>query len=74
MRKAVNAENLLNLGSVYGDRNAGDPVEYDHLKLILTDDIVEITVFNRELRCSRRTMSGFGASTGSYAGWTRNRP
>ena len=34
-------------GGVYGDKNAGDPVEYDHLKLVLTDDTVEITVFTR---------------------------
>lgn len=39
--------NPHNLGAVYGDRDAGDPVEYDHLRLILTDDTVEITVFNR---------------------------
>lgn len=44
---AVNEEDLLNLGNVYGDRNAGDPVEYDHLRLILTEDTVAITVFNR---------------------------
>jgi len=47
VRKAINEENLLNLGGVYGDKNAGDPVEYDNLKLVLTDDTVEITVFNR---------------------------
>jgi hypothetical protein len=47
VRKAVNKENLLNLGGVYGDKSVGDPVEYDHLKLVLTDDTVEITVFNR---------------------------
>ena len=47
VRKSVNEENLLNLGGVYGDKNAGDPVEYDHLKLVLTDNTVEITVFNR---------------------------
>ena len=47
VRAAVNAENLLNLGGVYGDQNAGDPVEYDYLKLVLTDDVVEIEVFNR---------------------------
>ena len=45
VRKAVNEENLLNLGGVYGDKRAGDPVEYDHLKLVLTDDKVEITLF-----------------------------
>ena len=58
VRAAVNEEDLINLGGVFGDRNAGDPVEYDHLRLILTpacrdargagrDDTVEITVFNR---------------------------
>ena len=47
IRKAVNEENVLNLGGVYGNKNAGDPVEYDNLKLVLTDDTVEITVFNR---------------------------
>ncbi len=47
VREAINEENLLNLGGVYGDKNAGDPVEYDHLKLVLNDDTVEITVFNR---------------------------
>ena len=46
VRKAINQENLLNLGGIYGDKNAGDPVEYDNLKLVLTDDTVEITVFN----------------------------
>ena len=47
VRKAINDEDLLNLGGVYGDENAGEPVEYDQLKLVLTDDAVEITVFNR---------------------------
>ncbi len=47
IRKAVNENDILNLGGVYGDKNAGDPVEYDQLRLILTDDTVEITVFNR---------------------------
>lgn len=47
VRAAINAENLLNLGGVYGDKKAGDPMEYDNLKLVLTEDAVEITVFNR---------------------------
>ena len=47
VRKAINEEDLLNLGGVYGDKSVGDPVEYDNLKLVLTDDTVEITVFNR---------------------------
>lgn len=47
VRAAVHEEGLLGLGGVYGDRNAGDPVEYDHLRLILADNTVEIKVFNR---------------------------
>ena len=47
VRAAINAENLLNRGCVYGDKKAGDSMEYDNLKLVLTDDTVEITVFNR---------------------------
>ena len=47
IRKAINAEGILNLRGVYGLKDAGDPVEYDHLKLVLTDDVVEIEVFNR---------------------------
>lgn len=67
VRNAINKENLLNLGGVYGDPDIGDPVEYDNLKLILTDDdIVEITVFNRgitlftsddeQIRCIHRVL------------------
>ena len=47
VRKSINEEDILNLGGVYGDKDAGDPVEYDHLRLILTDDVVEIEVLNR---------------------------
>jgi len=47
VRDAVSEERLIHLGGIYGDEDAGDPVEYDHLKLVLPDDTVEITVFNR---------------------------
>jgi hypothetical protein len=47
IRKAIHEDDVLNLGGVYGDKNAGDPIEYDHLRLVLTDDVVEIEVFNR---------------------------
>ncbi len=40
-------EDILNLGGVYGDKDAGDPVEYDHLRLVLTGNVVEMKVFNR---------------------------
>jgi hypothetical protein len=52
VRKAIESENLLNLGGTYGNKNAGDPLEYDNLKLVMTDATVEITVFNRGIRCS----------------------
>ena len=47
VHKAINEEKLLNLGGVYGDKAVGDPVEYDHLKIVLPDDVVEIEFFNR---------------------------
>ncbi|MBW2557808.1 MAG: hypothetical protein JRD69_03065 [Deltaproteobacteria bacterium] len=47
VREAVNDEKLLSLGGDYGNKNVGDPMEYDYLKLVLTGDTVEITVFNR---------------------------
>jgi predicted nucleic acid-binding protein len=51
-RKAVNEENLLNLGGIYGDKRAGDPVKYDHLKLVLTDDMTrELLNDDRVLTC-----------------------
>ncbi len=36
--KLSTRRNLLNLGGVYGDKDAGNPIEYDHLKLVLMDD------------------------------------
>jgi len=47
VQKSINEEDILNLGGVYGDKEAGDPIEYDHLRLVLTADVVEIEVFNR---------------------------
>ena len=47
VRQSINEEDILNLGGVYGDKDAGDPVEYDHPRLVLTDDVIEIEVFNR---------------------------
>lgn len=44
---AISAENLLDLGGVYGDKKTDDPVEYDNLNLVLTDDTVEFTGYNR---------------------------
>jgi hypothetical protein len=36
--RETKGNNLLNLGVVYEDKCAGDSVECDHLKLILTED------------------------------------
>ena len=47
VQRAVAEEDLLNLGGDYGDEYVGSPVEYDHLKLVVANDTVEITVFNR---------------------------
>ncbi len=47
VRKSIHEEDVLNLGGVYGDKDVGDPVEYGHLRLVLTDDVVEIAAFNR---------------------------
>jgi hypothetical protein len=46
VRKGINEENLLDLSVVYVDKAAIDSMEYDHLKLVLTDDVVETKVFN----------------------------
>ena len=62
VRSAINAENLLNLGGVYGDKKAGDPMEYDNLKLVLTDELIAESLRRgkteerqaRELRDARR--------------------
>jgi len=47
--KAILRLNVLNCGGVYGDRTAVEPAEYDHLRIVLTDDTVDIEVFNRLL-------------------------
>ncbi len=47
MRKSIREEDILGLGGIYCDKDAGDPIEYDHLRLVLTDDVAEIEVFNR---------------------------
>ncbi len=49
IRKELLETDILNCGGCYGDRSAGDPVQYDHLKIILTDDTVEIVFFNRAI-------------------------
>jgi hypothetical protein len=47
VRRAINNEDLLNLGGTYGDRASADPVECDHLRIVLTNDTIDIEVFDR---------------------------
>ena len=46
-RNAIQEERILELAGVYGDPDVGDPVEYDHLKLVGPEGVVEIEFFNR---------------------------
>jgi len=46
--RSIQEGGVLDLGGVFGDRDAGDPIEYDQLRLILADAaVVEIEFFNR---------------------------
>ncbi|MFA5866055.1 MAG: hypothetical protein WC975_15385 [Phycisphaerae bacterium] len=47
IRQSIEKENIFELGGVYGDKKAGDPIEYDHLKIVFWDRTVEIEFFNR---------------------------
>ena len=47
VRTSIKDEGMLNLGGFYGDKDVGDPVEYEHLRLVQTSDVVEMKVFNR---------------------------
>ena len=44
---AIRHEGLRGLGGTYGNERAGEPVEYDHLRVVFSDKTVDITVFNR---------------------------
>ena len=47
--KMLRENDILNCGGEYGDRAAGFPVQYDNLRIHLTDDTVEIVFFNRAI-------------------------
>lgn len=38
---------ILNCGGVYGQMDTKNPFQYDQLRIYLTEDTVEVTVFNR---------------------------
>ena len=44
---AIRTEGLRSLEGTYGNEHAGDPVEYDHLRLVFSDKTVDIIIFNR---------------------------
>jgi len=47
VRKAIVSEDLLDLGGTYGERVAGRPVEYDHLRIVLAKRAIDIEVYDR---------------------------
>jgi len=44
---AIREEGLRSLDGTYGNEHVGDPVGYDHLRLVFTDKAVDIIIFNR---------------------------
>jgi len=42
-------QHLLDLGGSYGDPGAGDPVQYDELRIEHDQGVVEIVVYNRAI-------------------------
>ena len=47
VRKAIVSEDLLDLGGTYGERVADRAVEYDHLRIVLTNGAIDIEVYDR---------------------------
>lgn len=47
VRAAIGRERILELGGTYGDETAGDPLQYEHLRIVTASGTVEITFFNR---------------------------
>ncbi len=42
-------EPLLDLGGTYGDPSAGDPIQYDELRIEHDQGLAEIVVYNRAI-------------------------
>lgn len=47
--EAIAKEGILELGGAYGQPEAGNPIQYDLLRVVLQSSVVEITVYNRAL-------------------------
>jgi hypothetical protein len=47
--RALVVRHLLDLGGTYGDAQAGDPIQYDELRIEYDQGEVEIVVYNRAI-------------------------
>ncbi|MFC1836296.1 hypothetical protein ACFL2Q_16510 [Thermodesulfobacteriota bacterium] len=47
VHRELRETNILNCGGVYGQMDTKTPFQYDQLRICLTEDTVEVTVFNR---------------------------
>jgi len=47
VRKAIVSEDLVDLGGTYGERVTDRAVEYDYLRIVLTNDAIDIEVYDR---------------------------
>lgn len=45
--KQISRDGILDYGGTYGNREAGDPMQYDSLTIFLEGDTVKIEFFNR---------------------------
>jgi len=52
---ALLAHHHLDLARIYGDPEAGDPIQYDVLRIEHDEGDVEIVAYNRASCCSRPT-------------------
>ena len=55
---------LLDLGGTYGEPNAGDPIQYDELRIEHDQGDVEIVVYNRAIPLFDRQRGGEADSPG----------
>jgi hypothetical protein len=78
---AIAEEGILDLEGVYGQPEAGDPIQYDCLRIVLRDRVVEITVYNLALALfhsdderMRRIHRALGALENSIVGSDESLP
>ena len=54
---------LLDLAGIYGDPNAGDPVQYDERRIEDDQGVVEIVVYNRAILLFQARQRGGAADS-----------